>query len=432
MVQLKRSLGLYQAASIGIAQVIGVGIFVLSGVAAGIAGPSVLLSFIIAGLIAMLTALSSIELSSFITEAGGSYIYTKYAFGRFWSFVVGWFKYFDYIVGAASAFVGFTGYFSAFFGIHDTSVLLIVTIAMPVFFIILNFIGISETAEVTTFMVFIKIFALCLLLFVGGYYLKNNFEPSHYEPFFVTGFSGTLHGSTIIFSSFLGFNTILMMSEETKKPESIIPKAIFLTFFTAFFFYIAIVFLEIGVLNWRTLGFSSDPLSLLAKTISDNQIFFEIISFSGLVAIGSVSLSSITGGTRLGFVMGRDGLLPKSFQLIHNRFKTPYVSILFSGVIILLLVLAFHGNIQAIASIFNFGTLLTFVFIHLSLMKLRKIQKDSPRLHRVPFYPFLPILGVISCVGLMFFLSTTAKIASLVWGIVGLSIYFFNQRVKKC
>lgn len=431
MTKLKRNVGVFGAASVGIANIIGAGIFVLSGVAAGLAGPSVILSFLIAGIIALLTALSASELSSFITETGASYAFTKRAFGRFWSFLVGWFKYFDYIVGAAAVSVGFAAYFTELLGLTGMTPLILSAIGLPFVLTILNLIGVRETTMATSAMVLIKIFALVLLLMFGGFYLSQHFDIGHFTPFFATGLGGTLNGAAIIFFAFLGFNTVSMMSEETKDPRKNIPRALMLAFFVSFVLYMGIAAVEVGVLNWQMLGASASPLASLAMAVSNNRIFLDFISFSALIATGSVVLSSIVGGTRASFAMGRDRLLPHQFDYVSKKFGTPYVSIIVGGLIIIVLSAIFYNNIDAIASIVNFGSLFTYLFVHLSLIKLRRVAKRAKRLFRVPLYPFVPIAGAVSCVALMYFLSNDAKIASSIYAVVGLTMYYIFHKKKK-
>ncbi|MDE1861402.1 MAG: amino acid permease [Thaumarchaeota archaeon] len=429
--QLKRNLGLLGVTSLGIANIIGAGIFVISGVAAGLAGPSVIFSFLIAGTIALLAALSYAELSSFVHETGASYAFTKRAFGRFWSFVVGWFNYFDYIVGAAAVSIGFAAYFTELLGLNGGTAMILSAIGLPVVLTALNLIGVKEATHTTMIMVFIKIFALVLLIMLGGFYISTHLGMTHFHPFFPNGFGGTLNGAAIIFFAFLGFNTVSMMSEETKNPQKTIPKALLLAFFVSFILYIAIAVILVGILDWKTIGNNPSPLSVLASSISSNRIFLDIISFSAVVATGSVVLSSIIGGTRASFVMGRDKVLPRQLDLISRRFGTPYVSILIGGTAIAVLAGIFFKNIGEIASIYNFGSLLTYIFVHMSLMKLRKKEPMADRPFKVPLYPVLPILGLVSCVVLIYYLSNTAKLASLLWGSIGLAVYFAITRIYK-
>lgn len=423
MAKLKRNVGLFGAASVGIANIIGAGIFVVSGVAAGLAGPSVVLSFLIAGFIALMTALSSAELASFITETGASYAFTKRAFGRFLSFLVGWFKYFDYVAGAAAVSVGFAAYFTELFGLSGALPLVLAAISLPLVFIILNLIGARESAYTTSIMVLIKVFALVLLLMFGGFYLTQHFSVAKFTPFFPNGINGTMSGTAIIFFAFLGFNTVAMMSEETKDPERTIPRALLLAFIVTFVLYVSIAFLEIAVLDWHLLGLSASPLEDLAAVVYNNRLFLDFIAFSALIATGSVVLSSIIGGTRASFAMGRDRLLPQQFDRVSRRFGTPYFSVLIGGLIIVLLSAAFYNNIDAIASIVNFGSLFTYLFVHLSVMKLRRSEPETKRLFKVPFYPAVPIFGASSCILLMYYLSNNAKIASVIWFCVGLAVF---------
>jgi len=428
LTELKRNIGVFGAASVGIANIIGAGIFVLSGVAAGIAGPAVIISFLIAGLISFLTALSAAELSSFITETGASYAYTKKAFGRFWSFLVGWFKYFDYMVGGAAVSVGFAAYLTSLLGLEGNIPILIAAIGLPVILCVLNIIGVKEATRTTSIMVLIKIFAIVLLLMVGGFYLSQHFDVGHYTPFFATGYGGMLNGAAIIFFVFIGFNTVTMMSEETKNPQKTIPKALMLAFAITFVLYISIAVLLIGILDWHEESGDAHPLGSIALIVSENQMFFDFISFSALIASGSVVLSSILGGTRASFAMGRDRLLPHHFDKISKRFGTPYFSIIVGGLIIVIFAGVFYDNIDTIASIVNFGSLFTYLFVNLSLIKLRKTMPHIQRPFKVPLYPIVPILGAASCIGLMYFLSDSAKIVSTVYAVIGLAIFYFVYR----
>jgi APA family basic amino acid/polyamine antiporter len=431
MTELKRSVGLFGAASVGIANIIGAGIFVVSGVAAGLAGPAVVLSFFSAGFIALLTALSTAELSSFITETGASYAFTKKAFGRFLSFLVGWFKYFDYIAGAAAVSVGFAAYFTELFGLTGVLPLILAAMGLPLAFMVLNLIGVRESAYATSIMVLIKVFALILLLMIGGFFLAQHFNMMQFTPFFPNGVNGMFNGAAIIFFAFLGFNTVAMMSEETKNPERTIPKALILAFVVTFILYMCIAFLEIGVLDWQSLGVSASPLEDLALAVSSNKIFLDFIAFSALIATGSVVLSSLIGGTRASFAMGRDRVLPSQFDRISKRFGTPYFSVVFGGSIVVILAGIFFNDIDTIASIVNFGSLFTYLFVHLSLIKLRKSEPNARRLFKVPLYPVVPIIGGGCCILLMYYLSDNAKIASALWFLVGLIVFFGVNKLSK-
>ena len=428
MASLKREIGTFGAASIGITNIIGAGIFVLSGVAAGLAGPSVIFSFLIAGFVSLLTAFSSAELASFITETGGGYAFTKRAFGRFWSFLVGWLGYFDSIVGAASVSVGFAAYFTSLFGLEGTMPVILAAFCLPIVMLVLNIIGIKEVSRTASGIVMVKIFALVLILFLGGFYISNHYNLNHYTPFFPKGFQGTLNGSAIIFFAFVGFNIITLMSEETKNPKKTIPKAILLAFAVTFVLYVGIGLVEIGVLDWKNLGTSASPLHDLVTKVSDNEMIIDFVSFAALIATGSVTMGSIAGTSRASFAMSRDGLFPKWFSYINNRFGTPFIAIIVSGIAVAVIASIFFESLNVIASIFNFGILFTYILISLSLIKLRKKEPDTIRGFRVPFYPIVPIAAICSSVLLMYYLSDTAKIASAIWAIIGVILYILLIR----
>ncbi len=377
-----------------------------------------------------MTAFSSAELTSFVTETGGGYAFTKRAFGRFWSFLVGWLGYFDSIVGSASVSIGFAAYFTSLFGLEGAMPLVLSAACLPIVMLVLNLIGIKEVSRAASGIVLVKIFALVLILFLGGFYISNHYHISHYTPFFPNGFSGTLSGSSIIFFAFIGFNIVTLMSEETKNPEKTIPKAVLLAFGVTFVLYVGIGLVEVGVLDWKELGTSASPLHDLVTRITDNRALIDFVSFAALIATGSVTMSSIAGTSRGSFAMSRDGLFPKWFRYVHKRFGTPFVGITISGTAIAVIAAIFFKSIDLIASIFNFGTLFTYILINLSLIKLRKKEPNTKRTFKVPLYPAFPIIGIASSVLMMYFLSNDAKISSVIWITIGLALYVIFIKKK--
>jgi len=430
MSELIRSLGFWGAAGIGIGAIIGTGIFVLIGVAAGVAGPAVILSFIIAGFVALLTGLSTAELSSFIHESGGSYIYTTKAFGAFPGFVVGWMKSFDYIVGASAVSVGFAAYFAYFVGIPaTTATIVIVATFWPLVLMLLNLKGIQEASWTNNLLVALKILALLIFIVVGASALIASGDYSNYFPFFPHGFSGVMSGAAIIFFAFIGFNTIATMAEEVKDPERNVPRAILFAFAICTLIYIAVAIVAVGIVNWEALGSTSAPLEFALKTITDNIFILEFLAVSALFATTSVIMASIMGGSRALFAMARQGVLPKVLSTI-SRQNVPVYTILLCGFVISGIVLATRGNLNWLASIFNFGTLLTFFFINLSLLQLRKTMPDVKRGFKVPLYPYTPVFALISCIVLAFYLNANAVMTACVFLVVGIIVYYLNKKGK--
>ncbi len=429
MTELKRHLGLWGATSIGIGAIIGAGIFVLSGVASGLAGPAVILSFIVAGIVSFLTALSSAELSSFITEAGGSYIYTHKAFGKFWGFTVGWMQSFDYIVGASAISVGFAGYFVYFTGIPPTAqnAIIIVAVTMPLVLTLINLRGIREASGTNNLLVGIKVAALALFIGVGLFFLLSHGNFSNYHPFFPRGFSGMLSGAALIFFAFIGFNTITVIAEEVKDPEKNVPRSLIISLLICAVLYIGVAVVEVGLVDWKTIGTSDAPLEMALGMATNNILLLKFVSISALFATASATMASILGGSRAVFSMARQRVVPGVLAKISKN-GIPTNSVLISGIAIALIVIATKGNLELIASIFNFGTLMTFFFINISLLKLRRIMPSANRTFKVPFYPVTPILGVISCFWLVFYLNINAITAAGIWIVLGLVAYEYNKR----
>jgi APA family basic amino acid/polyamine antiporter len=397
-------------------------------VASGIAGPAVILSFLIAGLTALLTGLSTAELSSFITEAGGSYIYTTKAFGNLPGFVVGWMKSFDYIVGASAVSIGFAAYFAYLLNIPPAvGTLVIVGTTWPVVLMVLNLMGMKEASGTNNILVALKISALVFFIAVGGLYLIAHGNFSNYHPFFPRGITGALSGASIIFFAFIGFNTISVIAEEVKDPERNVPRAVLIAFAICTLLYIGVSVVSVGLLNWQVLGGSSAPLEAALHVATDNFFVLEFIALSALFATSSVIVASIMGGSRALFAMARRRVIPEALAHISQN-GIPSFTVLITGITIGAIVFFTNGNLDWLASIFNFGTLITFFFINASLLRLRRTMPEAPRGFRVPLYPYTPILGMASCLLLSFYLSTNALLVGFAWVAIGLVAYAVNRK----
>ncbi len=431
MAELNRSLGFWGATGIGIGAIIGTGIFVLIGVASGIAGPAVILSFVIAGIVAMLTGLSTAELASFIHEAGGSYIYTTKAFGPFPGFIVGWMNTFDYIVGTSAVSVGFAAYLAYFLGIPPTTAIIVsIGTVWPLILTLLNLKGIREASGTNNLLVALKISALIVFIIVCAGSLIASGNTANYHPFFPTGLSGVMSGAAIIFFAFVGFNTIAIMAEEIHDPAKNVPRAILFAFGVCMILYVAVSIVAVGIVNWQQLGSSRAPLEFALEHVTKNIWILQFVAISALFATTSVIMASIMGGSRALFAMARQGVLPKRLATI-SRQNVPVFTILAVGIIISGIVLVTGGNLDWLASIFNFGTLLTFFFINLSLIRLRTILPDAPRAFRVPLYPVTPVLALISCIALAAYLNPNALMTALIFLAIGVIFYAAHQRQKR-
>jgi basic amino acid/polyamine antiporter, APA family len=428
MPELKRTLGVWSAAAVSIGAIIGAGIFVLIGVASGIAGPAVILSFVLAGLAALFTALSAAELSSFITESGGSYIYTHHAFGRIWGFIVGWMQSADYIIGASAVSIGFAGYLIYFLhASQTTAALILIGCLLPLILGAVNLKGMRDAAGMNSVLVLLKIIALVLFVAIGAWYLVTSGGTGNYIPFFPNGVSGMVHGAAIIFFAFVGFNTVTVIAEEIKDPVRNVPRALLIAFAVSATIYISVSIVAIGLVNWTVLATSDAPLESALIVATQNPLVLGYVSIAALFATASVVMASIFGGSRALFAMARQNLLPSALRRVSND-GVPFVSVILVSVAMSAIVLLSGGNLGTLAQIFNFGTLMTFFFINMSLIKLRWDDPGADRKFKVPLYPLTPLLGVVSCALLIAYLSRYALVFGIVWIVIGLFIFELNIR----
>lgn len=235
-----------------------------------------------------------------------------------------------------------------------------------------------------------------------------------------------LSGAAIIFFAFIGFNTITIVAEEVRDPQKTVPRAVLLSFAVCTLLYIGVALVAVGLLNWKILGMSTAPVEAALTVATNNFWILEFVAISALFATTSVILASIIGGSRALFSMSRKNVIPGLFSRISKN-GIPSYTVLICGISISLIILVSSGNLAQLASIFNFGTLLTFVFINLSLLQLRRSRPEAMRGFKVPFYPVTPILGVISCVGLAFYLNPNAFIYGGGWILIGVIVYFLNR-----
>jgi basic amino acid/polyamine antiporter, APA family len=427
MPELKRTMGIWSAASVSIGAIIGTGIFVLIGVASGLSGPAVILSFVIAGVVVTLTALSAAELASFIHEAGGSYIYTVKAFGPFFGFIIGWMQSFDYIIGASAVAVGFAAYFTYFVGIPaSTGNLVIIGCILPLVLTLVNLRGLREAAGANNVLVALKIFALAIFIIVGGYFLFSHGDFGNYQPFFPTGLKGVLSGAAIIFFAYVGVNTVTTMAEEVRDPARTLPRAILIAMTVATLLYLGVSLVAVGLVNWKALSTSSAPLETALVVATSNPLILKYIALSALFATTSVVLSSIFGGSRMLFAMARQNVIPTNLARISGN-GVPVYTVVISGIVMSAIVVISRANLDWLATLFNFGTLLTYGFINLSLIELRRTDPGTERPFRVPGYPVTPALGIASCILLSFYLNVNALIAAGIWIGIGILLYAIRQ-----
>lgn len=401
IMELKRTLNLFDAISIGIGAIVGAGIFVVVGIAIGYAGPAIVISIIIAAIVASFTAFSFAELGSAIPKQGGVYAFAYEIASPSAGFVVGYLWLFAQTVAGAAISLGFAGYFVAVFPFLSLKA---VAVSIVLALTALNLVGIKQSAMVNNALVLTKIAIICLFIVIG----IPRISLANYSQFAPNGFFGVLQGAGFIFFAFLGFGRIAMLGEEVRNPNRTLPLSILLSFATSAVIYVLTGLTATGLQDYRLLAQSNSPIADAAGTIGAPALV-GIVSFGALVATVSVLLTTLIGLSRVSFAMARNGQIPKAIAKIHPRFGTPYVAILIMGTLMAILALAF--DLRQTSAITSFSILSTHVVLNYCAIKLRKKIPDIGAF-KAPLYPLIPSLGVVSCLILLLFLPVESWLVS--------------------
>jgi APA family basic amino acid/polyamine antiporter len=413
---LKRTLNLIDATAIGVGAIIGAGIFVVLGIAVGYAGPAVVISMVVAGIVALFSALSFAELGSAIPKQGGTYEFAYQLISPSVAFLSGCLWLFGQTVAGAAVSLGLASYFVAVFPFFPLKV---VAVSAALLLTALNLIGTKHSAMINNILVLIKIVILCLFIGFGVFQVN----PTNYSQFAPNGFAGILQGAGFIFFAYLGFGRIAALGGEVKNPKKNLPLAILVALATSVVLYVMTGLVATGLQDYRILAGSGSPLADAVK-VTGNFTLIAAISFGALVATTSVLLTNLIGLSRVSFAMANNGQLPKSMSKIHARFGTPYISILVMGV--LMTILAFVSDLRQTAAITSISILSTHIILHFSAVRLRKKTPDL-KTFKAPLYPLIPALGIVSCIILMFSLPMEAWI---VWVgfVTAVSVYYLLRK----
>jgi basic amino acid/polyamine antiporter, APA family len=418
---LKRTLNLLDASSVGIGAIIGAGIFVVLGIAIGYAGPAIIISIIIAGIIASFTAFSFAELGSAIPKEGGAYTYAYELISPFAGFALGMLWLFAQIVAGAAISLGFASYFVAIFPVFSVKM---IAVAAALALTGLNLIGMKKSATVNNVLVIIKIAILSVFIGFGIFQIN----PQNFAQFSPNGSFGILQGAAFIFFAYLGFGRIATLGEEVKNPDRNLPLSILIALVVSIVLYVLTGFTATGMQNYQVLAQSGSPLAEAAKA-TGNFTLVAAVSLGALIATTSVLLTNLIGSSRVAFAMARNGQLPKSIAKVSSRWGTPYVSVLGMG--LLLTVLAFALDLKQAAAITSFAILSTHLIVNFSAIRLRKKMPNSSKF-KVPFYPVVPCLGLISCIILMFSLPQESWIvAAAVMVVIAVSYFLVKKHPRK-
>lgn len=445
-VRLSREMRLIDITMIGVGAMIGAGIFVLTGIAAGVAGPALLLVFLLNGFVTLFAAAAYAELGSAFHSAGGGYLYVKTGLKDPHGFMSGWMSWFAYVVACSLYALGFGAYGKECLPLlgleHLTLPLLPVeqwlALCVVGLFSWINYRGASEAGSAGNFVTMAKI--VLLAVFVGFGIWATLHRPDWQETFTVdfmpNGFGHVFIAMGLTFIAFEGYEIIAQCSEEVREPEKNVPKAIFLSLAIVVPIYLLVAFVALGAVapegeaSWQYLGrLKETALVDVAKT------FFRgggiLLLIGGLFSTVSALNATIYSSSRVSFAMGRDRNLPSWLGRIHPKRKTPHWAILVSG--LLSAIFAVSLPIEVVASAANIMFLLLFIQVQAALITLRKKQPNLKRGFRVPLVPFIPIVGILLQLALavfLFFYSPMAWVSAAVWIGLGFGVFYTYSRKR--
>ena len=409
---LKRSIGLWSAVAINVGAIIGGGIFVVTGIVAGYAGSALIISMIIAGIIAFITAFSFSRLTAWQPVEGSVYEYGRQMVSPYVGFIAGWMWMVANTFTGAAVSLGFAYYLaSAFPSIANNIVAAILCLG----FTGLNLVGAKESASVNNILVTIKLLVLAFFVVFGLLHVSEaNFAP------FVPISSGVLYGAFFIFFAYGGFARVAVVAEEVKDAKRTVPRAMLFSLGISMLVYVLVGLVAVGLLGSAGLSGSGSPLSE-AIGITGNSLAVQVVAVGGLVATASVLLTSILGVSRMAYSMARRNDLPSVLSRLHHKFFTPYYAILFSGVLMALLVL--FVDLTRVVAISTFALLFYYSVTNVAAFRL----KNGGWLLRV-----FSLVGFATCLLLLvfvLFVSIDAWIVGVFFLTIGTVYYLIRKRI---
>ncbi len=479
---LHRALGPLNLVLLGIGCIVGTGIFVLTGTAAAQnAGPAVVLSFALAGVVSAFAALCYSEFASLVPMSGSAYTYGYATLGELFAWIIGWDLALEYAVGAIAVAVGWSGYMVSFLrdfgiqippelsaarGIHlieipaalaavlkmkvgwavfsgelakqisaagmdpanlhqVTAIFNLPAIIIVAIVTVLLVIGIRESAGFNNLIVILKIGVVLLFIFGAA----RAINPANWHPFIPLnagkwgsfGWSGVMRGASLVFFAYIGFDAVSTAAQEAKNPRRDVPIGIIGSLLVCTVLYILVSGIATGVVPYRELDVP-EPIALAADHANMGWMA-SIIKLGAIAGLSSVILVMMLGQTRVFWSMSRDGLLPPFVSRVHPRFKTPWIITIITGVVV-----AFFAAVLPVrdaGNLCNIGTLLAFVIVSVGVLVLRVREPGLQRKFRTPWVWFVAPMGALSAFGLMLYLPLMTWVRLLVWFLAGIVIYFF-------
>jgi basic amino acid/polyamine antiporter, APA family len=446
--RLRKQLGRRDLMGFGVGIVIGTGVFTLTGVEAkNHAGPAVVLSFVLAGVVSLLAALCYAELASSVPTAGSAYTYAYATIGEVAAWIIGWDLVLEFALGAAVVARGWSSYLQNLFDLPVSVFGETSHINLGAMFIVLVLgtvavVGIRESAWVTNALVGIKVIICLFIIVAGAFYVRTaNWHPfvphgSGADPsvhgstrpliqvaFGVApsafGFAGVLTAAAVVFFAYSGFEAVANLSEETRRPARDVPQGLLGTLALATVLYVGVSLVVTGMVHYSKLNEGS-PLASAFDSVGASWAG-TLVSIAAVCGLTSVTLVDIVTMSRIGFAMARDGLLPKQIARVHPRFGTP--AGLTAAITVAVTVVAGFVSLSTLADLVSIGTLFAFLLVSIAVPVLRRTRPDMKRPFRVPLSPVIPIVSALACLYLMLNLSVATWIRFAVWLVIGMVVY---------
>ncbi len=441
--RLTPTLGWIQLVALGVGAIVGTGILTLIGVGADKAGPSVILSFVIAGLICACAALCYAEMAVTIPASGSAYSYSYVVIGELFAWIIGWSLILEYSLVVSAVAVGWSGYaaplLEAAFGVPMEIMQgpeLGGLINLPAVFIIvvvagLLMVGTRESANLNAFLVLVKIAALIVFVAVA----LPAVDMANLVPFMPFGFEkslspdgverGVMAAAAIIFFAFYGFDAIATAAEETRDPGRNLPRGIVGSMLVCVLIYMVVAAVAVGALPFGRFANSPEPLALILRELQ-RPWAATYLAASAVIALPTVILAFFYGQSRIFFAMARDGLLPRVMAKVSAR-GTPVRSTLFTAVLVGMIAGVFP--LDEIAALANAGTLAAFVAVAICMLVLRRRAPDLPRLFRTPAPWLIGGIAIAGCIYLFISLPAQTQMYFVIWNVIGLAVYLvFGRR----
>jgi basic amino acid/polyamine antiporter, APA family len=456
---LKRVLGPADLVMLGVGAIIGTGIFVLTGQAAAAnAGPAIVLSMVLAGLVSALAGLCYAEFASTVPVAGSAYTYGYATLGEFVAWIIGWDLVLEYALGAATVAVGWSGYVVSF--LHDlgidfpaalsaapgtavalangdtvTAVFNLPAVIITALVTVLLVIGIQESARVNAVIVVVKV-AVVLLVIAAGIGFVNTanwspFIPPNTGTYGEFGWSGVAQGAAVIFFAYIGFDAVSTAAQEARNPQKDMPKGILGSLVVCTILYVAVSAVMVGLVPYTALGVPA-PMAVAidaAKQQAVGSVWFPLLSvmpllvkLGAIAGLSTVMVVMVLGQTRVFYSMSRDGLLPPWAKAVHPRFRTPYITTILTGIAVS--IAAGLTPIGVLGHMVSIGTLFAFVIVSIGILALRIRRPDLDRPFKVPGVWIVAPASAFVALFLMYSLPSETWVRLLIWMALGVVVYF--------